>query len=65
MKSFKTVKLLIIGSVIALSSFSVSAACGDSECGWVNGEFRCVAEYPGGEKRVCTVTLPCNINCNP
>lgn len=58
---------LVAGSaaaiLLAATAFGVWAACGDSVCYLIGGELICVAEGPGGERRICTAGDPCSISC--
>lgn len=56
--------IVLLGvATLTLGIGQVIAACGDSVCGVQDGDWKCVAEFPGGDLRDCTEASRCNINC--
>ncbi|MEQ3512341.1 hypothetical protein ABMY35_03065 [Pseudoalteromonas sp. BZB3] len=60
----KAIKATLVALVLSSASYGVYAACGDSTCGWVGGDFVCEAETKMGNLVECTESDPCNIDCN-
>ncbi|KXS33888.1 MAG: hypothetical protein AWU56_2539 [Idiomarina sp. T82-3] len=59
----KKVLSVLSALVVASTSLSVWAACGDSVCGNVGDSYVCYVETAERTLKMCTSESPCSVRC--